>query len=98
MCSLYVCTRVSKATVTLVIVDQLHTVKAARVVAGPRQAFVEIPLTVFSDVSWRAGARITANTVQTLSSVQTARFPGALLWGTVIHVHFTLEPCRAENR
>lgn len=85
-------TRVSKATATLVIVDQLHTVEAAGGVAGRRQAFVEIPFTVFSDKPWRAGARVAAHTVHTLSSVQTARLPGALLGGTVIHVHLTLDP------
>lgn len=83
---------------TLVIIDQLHTVKATRGVAGSRQAFIEIPLTVFSDESLRTGACITTHTIHTLSSVQTARFQGALLGSTVIHVHFTLKPYRAENR
>lgn len=85
-------TRVSKATATLVVVDQLHTVEASGGVAGPGQAFVEIPLTVFPDESRRAGAGVTAHTVHTLSSIQAARFKGAGLWGAVILVHFTLEP------
>lgn len=84
-------TCVSKATATLIIVDQLHTVKAAGGVAGPRQAFIEIPLTVFSHEAWRAGACVTAHTVHTLSSIQTARFKGSGLGGTVIHIYFTLE-------
>lgn len=63
------CTRVSEATATLVIIDQLHTVEAAGGVAGPRQAFIEIPLTVFSNESWRAGARVTAHAIHTLSSI-----------------------------
>lgn len=85
-------TCVSKATATLVIIIKLHTVKAAGGVAGPRQAFVEITLAVFSHKSWRAGACVTTNTIHTLSSIQTARFKGASFGGTVIHVHFTLEP------
>lgn len=84
-------TRVSKATTTLVIIDQLHTVKAAGGVAGLRQAFIEIPLAVFSNKSWRAGAGVTSHTVHALSSVQTARFKRARFGGTVIHVHFTLD-------
>ena len=93
----YKCTRVSVATATLVIVDQLHAVEAAGGVAGPRQAFIEISLTVFSNISWRAGARVTADTVHTLSSVPTARLPGARLGCAVVRILFTLEPCRAEN-
>lgn len=85
-------TRVSKATATLVVVDQLHAVEATGGVAGPRQAFIEISLTVFPNESRRAGACVTAHTVHTLSSIQTARFKGAGLGGTVILVHFTLEP------
>lgn len=85
-------TRVSEATATLVIIDQLHTVKAALGIAGMRKAFIEIPLTVFSNESWRAGARVTAHTVHTLSSIQTAGLPRTRLGGTVIHVHFTLRP------
>lgn len=84
-------TCVSKATATLVVVDQLHTVEAAGGVTGPRQAFIEIPLTVFSNESWRAGAGVTAHTVHTLTSIQTARLEGAMLGGAVIHVHFTLD-------
>lgn len=85
-------TRVSKATTTLVIIVQLHAVEAAGGVAGPRQAFIEIPLTMFSNKSWRAGTCVTAHTVHTLSSVQTARFKRARLGRTVIHIHFTLDP------
>lgn len=66
--------------------------------AGPRPAFVEIPLTVFSNESWRARARVTAYTVHTLSSIPTARLPGARLGRTVIHINFTLEPYKAKNR
>lgn len=66
--------------------------------AWPRQAFVEIPLTVFSNKSWRAGARVAAHTVHTLSSIHTPRFPGARLGGTIIHIPFTLEPYKARNR
>lgn len=85
-------TCVSKATATLVIVDQLHTVKAARGMAWSRQAFVEIPLTVFSNKSGRAGACVAAHTVHTLSSIQAVRFFGTRLGGTVIHVLLTLDP------
>lgn len=65
--------------------------------AGPRQAFIEIPLTVFSDKSWGAGACVTAHTVNTLSSIPTAGFPGAFFGGTVILVHFTLDPMRSKR-
>lgn len=91
-------TCVSKATATLVIVDQLHTVEAAGSITGRREALVEIPLTVFSNESWGAGACVAAHTVHALSSIQTARFPGALLGCAVIIVHFTLDSYRAENR
>ncbi len=66
--------------------------------AGPRQAFIEIPLTVFSNESWRAGARVTAHTIHTLSSIQTVRFSGASLGGTVVHVLLALDPYGAKNR
>lgn len=85
-------TRVSKSTATLVVVDKLHTVEAAGGLAGPRQALVEIPLTVFSNESWWAGACVTPHTVHTLPSILTARLKGVRLGGTVIHVRFTLEP------
>lgn len=84
--------RVSEATATQVVVVQLHTVEAAGSVAGSRPAFIEIPLTVFADESLKADARVTAHIVHTLSSVLTERFTGVELGGTVIHVHFTLEP------
>lgn len=84
-------TCVSKATATLVVVDQLHTVEATGGVAGPRQAFIEVPLTVLSNESLRAGACVTAHTVHTLSAIQTARFTGPRLGGTIIHIHFTLD-------
>lgn len=85
-------TCVSKATTALVVVDQLYTVEAARCMAGLRQALVEIPFTVFPSESWKAGARVTAHTIHTLSSIQTPRFLGAWLGGTVIHIHFTMDP------
>lgn len=51
---------------------------------------------MFSNKSWGAGARVTAHTVNTLSSIPTARFPGAFFGGTVILVHFTLDPMRSK--
>lgn len=94
---LYACTSISKAAAALVIVDQLHTVQASWGVAGPREALIQVSLAVFSNETWRARARVAANTVQTLSSIKTAGFPGAFLRGTVIHVHFTLNSYKAEN-
>lgn len=85
-------TCVSVATATLVIVDQLHTVEAAGSVAGPGEAFIQIALTVFANESRRAGACVTADAVHALSSIPTARLPGARLGRTVIHIHLTLEP------
>jgi len=90
-------TRVSKATAALVVVDQLHAVEAAGGVAGPGQAFVEIPLAVFPDESRRAGARVAAHAVRTLPSVQTAGFEGAELGGAVVLVQLALEPCGAAS-
>lgn len=92
------CTCVSVATATLVIVDQLHTVEAAGSVAGPGEAFIQIALTVFANESRRAGACVTADAVHALSSIPTARLPGARLGRTVIHIHLTLEPYRAKSR
>lgn len=60
--------------------------------AGLGQAFVQIALTMFSNKPRGARAGVTADTVETLSSVQTARFPGAGLGGTVIYIHLTLNP------
>lgn len=94
---LYVCTSVSTVAAAQVIVDQLHTVLASWGVAGPREALIQVSLAVFSNESWRARACVAANTVQTLSSIKTAGFPGAFLRGTVIHVHFTLNSYKAEN-
>lgn len=48
---LYVCTSVSKAAAALVIVDQLHTVQASWGVAGPREALIQVSLTVFANES-----------------------------------------------
>lgn len=90
-------TCVSKATATLVVIDQLHTVQAAGGVAGRGKAFIEIPLAVLSNESWRAGACVAAHTVHTLSSIQTARFKGARLGSTVVHVHFTQVPMRSSS-
>lgn len=84
-------TRVSKATAALVIIDQLNAVEAAWSMAGPRQAFVEIPFAVFTNEAGRAGACVTSHAIHTLSSIQAARLPGARLGGTVIIIHFTLE-------
>lgn len=95
--SQYVGTRVSNATEALVIVDQLHTVQAPRSLAGPRQTFVEISLTVLSSESWRAGACVSTHAVHTLSSIPTARLPGARLRCTVILVHFTLDSYREKQ-
>lgn len=47
---------------------------------------------MFSNKPRRAGAGVPAYTIKTLSSVQTARFPGAGLGGTVIYIHLTLDP------
>lgn len=58
---------------------------------GHRQAFVDISLAVLSSKSRRAVACVATYTVHTLSSIQTARFPGARLWGTVVLIHFTLK-------
>lgn len=88
-------TRVSKATAALIIIDQLHTVKATGGVAGFRQTFVEIAFAVFSNKSWRAGACVTAYTIHTLTPIQTARLRGARLGGTVILIDFTLDSVRS---
>lgn len=88
-------TCVSKATAALVVIDQLDAVEAAVTVAGPRLAFIEIPLTVVTSESWRAGTPVTAHTIFTLSSILTERLQRARLGGTVIHVHFTLESMRS---
>lgn len=84
-------TCVSRATAALVIIDQLNAVEAAGSVAGPRQALVKIPLTVFANEAGRAGTGVTSHAIHTLSSIQTPRFPGARLGGTVIIIHFTME-------
>lgn len=89
-------TSVSQAAAALVIVDQLHTVEASWGVAGPGEALVEVPLAVLTDKPRRAGARVAADAVQTLATVETARLPGALLWGAVIHVFLTLDSCKGR--
>lgn len=88
-------TSVSQAAAALVIVDQLHAVEAPWGVAGPGEALVEVPLAVLADKPGGAGARVAADAVQTLASVETARLPGALLGGAVVHVLFALDPCES---
>lgn len=65
--------------------------------AGPGEALVEVALAVLTNEPSRAGARVAADAVQTLASVETARLPGALLRGAVIHVLFTLLSCKSRN-
>lgn len=81
---------VTKAAAALIVVVKLHTVKAARRVAGLRQTLIKISFTMFSNKARRASARVSADPIHTLPSVQAARLRGARLWSTVIHVDLTL--------
>lgn len=91
-------TCVSETTAALVIVNQLHTIKAAGRVTGPGQAFIEIALTVFASESWWAGTGVTAHTVHTLPTIQTMRLPGARPGGAVIHIHLTVMPFKNRTK
>lgn len=90
-------TCVTKATEAPVVIDQLHTVEGTGGVAGSRQAFVDIPLTVFSNEARGAGTGVTAHAVYTLTPVQAARLRRAGPGGAVILVDLTLHTCGAAG-
>lgn len=85
-------TCVSMATVALVVVNQLFTVKGARSMARLGLTFIQISLTVFPNKSCRAGARVLTNTIHTLSSITAARLPGTRIRRTIVFIHLTLDP------